>query len=283
MKLIRKISDLRESLKTYDDKSSTGFIPTMGFLHEGHLSLIKKSISENDVTIVSIFVNPIQFGPEEDFGTYPRDLKKDTILLESFGVDILFHPEKEEIFPENFNTTVKVSELDNVLCGASRPGHFDGVTTIVMKLFNIIDPDIAYFGQKDAQQLIIIKKMTMDLNLDVKLKSIPVVREKDGLAMSSRNIRLSEKGRKSANILNRALKISKETIVNNKVFDPDLIKELIRKMIESEKSIIIDYIEIVSLDLLEKIKKIDMNNTLVAVAINIDGVRLIDNFILGDI
>lgn len=283
MNLIRNISLLRTALKKIVDNGSIGFVPTMGFLHEGHVKLIKKSISENETTIVSIYVNPTQFGPKEDFSVYPRNLEKDKILLESLGVDILFYPENKEIYPENFLTKVNVSELGEVLCGKSRPGHFEGVATIVLKLFNIINPDFAYFGQKDAQQLIIIKKMVEDLNLKVKVKSLPTVREEDGLALSSRNIKLSDEGRKSAAILNRSLKNAEKIIINKSIRDSDVIRKGIKKMIESENSTRIDYVEIISLKGLKKIQNIDINNTLIATAIFIEGVRLIDNFILGDI
>lgn len=278
MFIIKTIKKLKKGIsKIKKSGQSIGFVPTMGFLHNGHLSLVRASKKENKRTIVSIFVNPLQFGPKEDLDKYPRNEKKDIKLLKKEDVDILFIPAVGELYPNGFKAAVSVKELSEVLCGASRPGHFDGVCTIVTKLFNLVEPDTAYFGQKDAQQLIIIKKMAEDLNMNIKIKSAPTVRERDGLAMSSRNAYLSSEERTQAPILYQSLLKAKETI-NRKTTSSDKIISAMREMIlkKTNGKSKIDYIEIRDTDTLEKIEKIN-GNTLIALAVKFGKARLIDN------
>ena len=281
MKIIKKIDQIKKELREAGDKS-IGLVPTMGYLHEGHISLIRRCKEENDVTVVSIFVNPSQFGPGEDFDSYPRDLDKDKILLQDLGVDVVFSPDADEIYPENYSTFAEVEKLGKVLCGNSRPTHFRGVVTIVLKLFNIITPQNTYFGQKDAQQAIIIKKMVKDLNLDLKVKILPIIRDKDGLALSSRNAYLSVEEREAALLLPRALDKARSRI-NEKNYVSSKILEEIKKELNKSELVEIDYVEIVDLDKLQKIDKIEEGNTLVAAAIRVGKTRLIDNFVLGEI
>ena len=281
MRIIKKIDDLKKELFTLMGKK-IGLVPTMGYLHDGHLSLIDQSIKENDISVVSIFVNPSQFGPNEDFNAYPRDMERDSKLLEERGVDILFSPDSREMYPENFSTFVEVEKLSKVLCGRSRPIHFRGVCTVVLKLFNIVKPENVYFGAKDAQQAIIIKRMKEDLNLDISVKVMPIVRDEDGLALSSRNKYLSKKEREAALLMPEALKEA-NMLINNGLFEANKIREKIVRELNKNKSIKIDYVEIVNLKTLESLDKIDNNNTLVAVAIKLGKTRLIDNFILGEI
>lgn len=283
MKIIKTIQQLREELKKYKNQGQTiGFVPTMGYLHRGHLSLVEQSKKENEKTVVSIFVNPTQFGPGEDFDRYPRDPEMDEGLLKEFGVDVVFYPAVKEIYPEGYATYVEVEKLGNVLCGKSRPTHFRGVTTVVLKLLNIVSPNCAYFGRKDAQQAIIIKKMVKDLNLDVTIHTVPIVRDPDGLALSSRNVYLSTEERKAALSLSRALEKAKSEI-DHGLRDASAIKELIQNEIDKHPLVTIDYLEVVSLDALEEIKTITVDNTLVAGAIWAGKTRLIDNFTLGEI
>jgi len=283
MKIIETIQQLREELSKYKRQGHTiGFVPTMGYLHQGHLSLVEQSKKENDQTVVSIFVNPAQFGPGEDFDRYPRDLQMDEQLLKELAVDVVFYPAVKEIYPEGYATYVEVEKWGNVLCGKSRPTHFRGVTTVVLKLLNIVSPTCAYFGRKDAQQAIIIKKMVKDLNLEVTIHTIPIVRDPDGLALSSRNAYLSTEERKAALSLSRALEKAKTEIAHG-LRDASAIKDLLRKEIDKYPLITIDYVEVMSLDALEQIKTITLDNTLVAGAIWAGKTRLIDNFILGEI
>jgi len=281
MRIIKKIDDLKKELFSLMGKK-IGLVPTMGYLHDGHLSLIDQSIKENDISVVSIFVNPSQFGQNEDFNTYPRDMERDSELLEERGVDILFSPDSREMYPENYSTFVEVEKLSKVLCGRSRPTHFSGVCTVVLKLFNIVKPENVYFGAKDAQQAIIIKRMKEDLNLDISVKVMPIVRDEDGLALSSRNKYLSKKEREAALLMPETLKEA-NMLINNGLFEANKIKEKIVRELNKNKSIKIDYVEIVNLKTLESLDKIDNNNTLVAVAIKVGKARLIDNFILGGI
>ncbi len=282
MEVINKIIELKKIISELSGRS-IGFVPTMGFLHKGHESLIRESLNDNDVTIVSIFVNPTQFGENEDFDDYPRDFKKDYKILNGLGVQILFNPDNREIYPPGFCSSVKVEKLDEKLCGKSRPGHFTGVTTIVLKLLNIVSPDTIYLGKKDAQQLIIVKKMVDDLNINVNVKGVDIVRGEDGLALSSRNSYLSEKGRKAALVLSKAFRMAKNEICKNNILNTFFLKKMMVEFIRKEKSVKIDYIEIVSLDKLEDLKEVDKSNTLVAGAIFVENVRLIDNFILGEL
>lgn len=256
-----------------------GFVPTMGYLHKGHMSLVRRSVRENDITIVSIFVNPTQFGPKEDFDRYPRDFKRDLRMLKLAGVDVLFYPSVEKMYPERFYTYVECEYITDVLCGRFRPGHFRGVTTVVAKLFNITKPDISYFGQKDAQQAIVIKKMVEDLNMDVKIKVMPIVREKDGLAMSSRNTYLTPEERKDAVILYRALLKAKELVRKGEI-NPTKIKKLMRKMISQKTTVRkIEYIEIVNLNDLRAVSTVNQQ-VLIALAVWIGKTRLIDNIVV---
>ncbi|UCH96640.1 MAG: pantoate--beta-alanine ligase [Candidatus Aminicenantes bacterium] len=283
MKTLKTVDKLREELKKYKSAGHTlGFVPTMGYLHQGHLSLVRQSKKENDVTVVSIFVNPAQFAPDEDFDQYPRALARDEQLLQELNVDVVFYPAKEEIYPGDYATYVEVEKLSKVLCGKSRPTHFRGVATVVLKLLNIVSPTRAYFGRKDAQQAIIIKKMVKDLHLDAAIHTVPIVRDPDGLALSSRNAYLSAEERKAALCLSQALKKAKSAI-DNGLRDSLAVKDILQKEASKHPLVKIDYLEVVSLDDLEKVKTIDITNTLVAGAIRVGKTRLIDNFILGEI
>ncbi len=282
MKIITKTNELKQDLKKLSIKS-IGFVPTMGYLHEGHLSLIKESKRENDITVVSIFINPTQFSPNEDFTKYPRDITRDENLLKKSEVDYLFYPSINEIYNKYHHTYIIVEDLNNKLCGKSRPTHFKGVTTIVLKLFNIVKPQRAYFGRKDAQQAIIIKRMIKDLNLDIQLKTMPIVRDVNGLALSSRNVYLTPEERISATKLNLSLSKAKSMIENNKILNAEIIKNSIKEVLENDKNIKTDYIEIVDLINLNPLETIKLNNTLVAIAAWVGNTRLIDNFVLGEI
>ncbi|MGB7295732.1 MAG: pantoate--beta-alanine ligase [Candidatus Aminicenantales bacterium] len=255
-----------------------GFVPTMGYLHEGHLSLVRESLKRAAATVVSIFVNPLQFGPQEDLRRYPRDPARDEALLEEAGVDILFHPGDLEMYPDGFRTTVEVSGLQDKLCGRSRPGHFKGVTTVVLKLFNIVRPDYAFFGQKDAQQATILRRMVDDLNLDVRVEVLPIVREPDGLAMSSRNIYLNPEERRAALVLFRSLEKARAMSAGGEKAAGPIREEIVR-LIGSETLARMDYVEIVDPPSLEPVERIE-GDTLVAVAVFIGKTRLIDNTIL---
>ena len=276
--VVKTVEEVRSYVKTAKREGKTvGFVPTMGFLHEGHKSLIVRAAKENDFVVVSDFVNPTQFGPNEDFEAYPRDIEKDAELCESAGADIIFNPEASEMY-DNALTTVTVDKITKVLCGASRPGHFAGVATVVSKLFNIVAPDRAYFGEKDAQQLMVIKKMVKDLNFDIEIIGCPIIREEDGLAKSSRNTYLNSEERQAALCLSRSLKLGKELIANGET-SADVVKSAIRAEIEKEPLSRIDYVEIVDLDTLEQAKRTD-TGILTAIAVYIGKTRLIDNFII---
>lgn len=277
MKILNTIKDIKvETRKARKNNKSVGFVPTMGFLHEGHLSLVKRAKEENDLVIVSIFVNPTQFGPGEDFESYPRDLERDSKLVESMGADIVFAPETSEMYPDGCSTYVGIEgDITKQLCGASRPGHFTGVTTVVSKLFNIVTPDRAYFGQKDAQQVAVIKKMVRDLHFDTEIVPCPIVREKDGLAMSSRNIYLNEDERRAAIILSKSLSNAEEVIKKGEL-DASKLSDFIINNINSEPLAEVDYVEIVNAKTLESIRKIK-DDVLIALAVKIGKARLIDN------
>ena len=275
--VLDKINELRDRVKGWKSQGlKVGFVPTMGYLHEGHESLIKRASEENDKVVVSIFVNPIQFGPKEDLSTYPRDLERDSKVCEGAGADIIFHPKSEEMYFEDFSTFVDMNGLTSGLCGKSRPTHFRGVCTVVTKLFNIVSPDRAYFGEKDAQQLAIIKRMVRDLNIDVEVIGCPIVREKDGLAKSSRNTYLSIEERSAATILSKALNIAREKIKDGERTSSNIIST-IKEIIESEKLARIDYIEVVDSFSMEGVDTIE-KSVLVAIAVFIGKTRLIDNF-----
>ena len=255
-----------------------GLVPTMGFLHEGHLSLVRECRRSADVTVVSIFVNPLQFGPREDLAAYPRDIERDAGLLERKDVDILFAPEAGDMYPEGYQTTVDVPRLSRNLCGSSRPGHFKGVATVVLKLFNIIRPDLAFFGQKDAQQAAVLKRMAADLNLDVEVRVLPIVRETDGLAMSSRNVYLTPRERAAAVVLSRALAEAGQLFDRGERRAEVLIAR-VRTLIEREPSGRLDYVEVVGVSDLAPLEKID-RDALVALAVYFGRTRLIDNIVL---
>lgn len=279
MQIFRSINKLQKSIIGLKKKGKTiGFVPTMGYLHNGHLSLMRQSKKENDISVISIFVNPIQFGPQEDFKKYPRDFSRDEKLAKSVGVDIIFYPSKKQMYPDGYLTYVEVEKLSNLLCAASRPGHFRGVTTVVTKLFNIVQPDIAYFGQKDAQQARIIQKMTQDLNMPMKIKVMPIVRESDGLAMSSRNVYLSTHQRKDALILNRALKEARR-LIKAGARDSRIIISSLNYLISAKHTAKIDYVEIVDPDSLTELKKVQ-KKALIVLAVWIGKTRLIDNTVI---
>lgn len=278
MHIVKTIEEVRNQVKAWKKEGySIALIPTMGYLHEGHTSLIKRAAEENQKVVVSIFVNPIQFGPNEDLATYPRDLAMDTILCEGAGANLIFAPEASEMYCTDALTNVSVKELTTGLCGSKRPGHFDGVCTVVSKLFNIIPADKAYFGEKDAQQLAVIKRMVRDLNFDIEIIGCPIVREEDGLAKSSRNTYLSQSERVAALILNKSLTKAKDSLLDGEKSTKNL-KEIIKNEIESEVLAKIDYIEIVDALSLNAIEHID-KPILVAIAVFIGKTRLIDNFI----
>ncbi|UCE21416.1 MAG: pantoate--beta-alanine ligase, partial [Candidatus Aminicenantes bacterium] len=239
---------------------------------------VRESVQRADVTVVSIYVNPTQFGPKEDFREYPRDIRRDTELLEAEGVDYVFSPDDEEIYPKGYKTYVEVHDLQDKLCGRSRPGHFRGVCTVVLKLFNVIEPDFAYFGQKDAQQAIILKRMVQDLDLGVTIEVLPIVRQKDGLALSSRNTYLDQEERKAARVLSQSLEKAREMVKNGER-DSGLIISRMKEMITQEPRAKIDYVEIVDMENLNLVTKIE-NESLAALAVFIGKVRLIDNTIL---
>lgn len=276
MKVVRKIKEMqRTSERLRKQGKKIAFVPTMGYLHEGHLSLVRIARKKGDVVVVSIFVNPTQFGPSEDYRSYPRDEKRDLELLKREKVDYVFIPAVEEMYPSGYQTYVEVIELSKPLCGRSRPGHFKGVCTVVTKLFNIVKPHVAIFGEKDYQQLKIIERMVSDLNMDLKIIPGPLVREKDGLAMSSRNVYLSEEERKSALSLSRALFEARE-MVKNGVRDCEVLKKRVREMIEKEPYTKIDYVEIVHPHTLESLTEIEKEGVL-ALAVFVGKARLIDN------
>ena len=280
MILCRKIDEAKNIIKELKKHhKSIGFVPTMGYIHEGHISLVKKAEEENSVVVVSIFVNPLQFGENEDFTKYPRDEKRDLEILELNNVDIAFLPEVNEMYCDKFLTKIRVNKLSDVLCGKSRPGHFDGVCTVLSKLFHIIEPDRAYFGLKDYQQYIIVKKMVCDLNFNIKIIGLPIIRDKDGLAISSRNTYLSPENRKIALCLNKSFTIV-EDLLKNGVIQPSIIKNKTTEFILGFKNTKVDYIEIVDTQTLEPLSELK-DNFLLALAIFIEKTRLIDNKIFS--
>ncbi len=277
MNLVKTIEEVRGTVKKWKNEGySIGFVPTMGYLHEGHKSLIERSVKENDKTVVSVFVNPIQFGPNEDLSTYPRDIEADKKLCESVGADLIFNPEPEEMYSDRFCTYVDMDILTEDLCGASRPGHFRGVQTVVTKLFNIVAPERAYFGEKDAQQLAIIKRMVEDLNIDVEIIGCPIIREKDGLAKSSRNTYLSESEREAAVIISKSLDYGKSLIENGER-DTKVVIDAIVQKISTEPLANIEYIKIVDALTIKPATQI-CGAILCAAAVRVGKTRLIDNF-----
>ena len=276
MKIVSTIEEVRAQVKEWKKEGqSIGFVPTMGYLHEGHMSLIDAA-GENDKVVVSIFVNPMQFGPMEDLASYPRDLEHDAKLCEEHGVDLIFHPTPEEMYGDQFYSYVDMDVLTKELCGLSRPVHFRGVCTVVTKLFNIVTPDRAYFGQKDAQQLAVIKRMVKDLNMPLTITGCPIIREADGLAKSSRNTYLSIQEREAALVLSRSIFLGKE-MVEKRERDCKKILAAMTAEIEKEPLAKIDYVKIVDLDTMQQVEKID-RGILAAIAVYIGKTRLIDNF-----
>jgi pantoate--beta-alanine ligase len=279
MEIIQRTLQMKEaSKKARSDGKVIGLVPTMGFLHEGHLNLVNEARKMSDVVVVSIFVNPAQFGPNEDFDRYPMDITRYSELLTNENVDTIFLPKIEEIYPENYQTYVKVRELSERLEGASRPGHFEGVTTVVMKLFHIVDPHFAFFGQKDAQQMIIVRRMIQDMNMDVEVIRVPIVRERDGLAISSRNIFLTPEQRAAAPVLFRALEHAVKRVEEGERKSKTIMKEM-NEMIESEKEARIDYVAVTDLVELKDIRTI-RGRCLISVAVFFGTTRLIDNVIV---
>jgi pantoate--beta-alanine ligase len=270
---ILEIRALRQQLG-----GTVGFVPTMGYLHEGHLALVKQARIENSAVIVSVYVNPAQFGPREDFDAYPRELNRDLELLQEEGVDIVFVPSDEEMYPPEFSSWVDVEKITERLEGASRPGHFRGVATVVAKLFNIVQPNKAYFGQKDAQQAAVIKRMVADLNMGVEIVVVPTFRESDGLAMSSRNIYLSPKERQAATILFKALTLARQLRQGGEK-DAEKIRRQMTSFIQKEPLARIDYVSIADAETLEELNLID-RPALASLAVRIGKTRLIDNMLL---
>ena len=280
MEVVKTVEEVREIVSEWRSQGLTiGLVPTMGFLHEGHQSLIQRSASENDCTVVSVFVNPIQFGPNEDLEAYPRDLNRDMKAVEEAGGDIIFNPEPSEMYPGHFTSFIDTTETTELLCGAVRPIHFRGVCTVVGKLFNIVMPDRAYFGQKDAQQLATVKRFVRDLNFPLDIVACPIIREIDGLAKSSLNTYLNPEERKAALILSQSLKKGKEAIDNGER-DSQKVISIIRENLEKEPLARIDYVEVVDFENIQRIARIE-GETLVAIAVYIGKTRLIDNFIVN--
>ena len=276
MEIVSTVTELQKRIHTWKKQGQKiGFVPTMGFLHEGHLSLVRKSKRRSDVTVVSIFVNPKQFGPAEDYQVYPRDPERDRALLEREGVELVLYPPVEVMYPEGYKTYVEVEDLQDKLCGKSRPGHFRGVCTVVLKLFNLVQPDEAYFGWKDAQQVIILQKMVEDLNLPVKIVPLPLVRDHDGLALSSRNTYLSPEERRAALVLKKSLDLAEKLMVEGER-EAGRIREKMIALISAEPLARIDYVEIVDLKTLERLETIG-DQVLIALAVFIGRTRLIDN------
>lgn len=282
IKIVHTIEEVRTQVKEWrKNGESVGLVPTMGYLHEGHQSLIKKSVEQNDRTVVSVFVNPMQFAPTEDLESYPRDLNADAKLCTETGADLIFNPEPEEMYKNGFCSFVDMIGPTAELCGKSRPIHFRGVCTVVSKLFNIVQPDRAYFGQKDAQQLAVIKRMVLDLNVPIEIVGCPIIREDDGLAKSSRNTYLNDEERKAALILSKTIFIGKK-LVEDGLTDAKELVRLMKENIETEPLAKIDYVEVVDFSDIS-IKDEISDNTLVAMAVYIGKTRLIDNFIVEKI
>ncbi len=279
MKVVTRVIDLREELtKVRGEGASIGFVATMGSLHAGHLSLVEAALAANDYVVVSIFVNPTQFGAGEDFEDYPRDLKRDQELLQEAGANLLFAPMASEMYPDGYNTYVENFGKTEVLCGAQRPGHFRGVTTVISKLFNLVQPTIAYFGQKDAQQYAVISQMVRDLNFPIEVVSCPIVRESDGLALSSRNSYLTAEEREEATVLYQALQLAEQLVASGEKDSASIIKQLY-DTIAKRKLAKIEYIEIVDARTLQAVEVV-AGDILVALAVHFGNTRLIDNTVI---
>jgi pantoate--beta-alanine ligase len=276
MKVIERIADMRQLRRQLTEP--VGFVPTMGYLHDGHLSLVREARADNPSVVVSIFVNPTQFGPREDFRQYPRNFERDLALLEKERTDIVFAPSAAEMYPDQFDCWVEVGKLTQGLEGASRPGHFRGVTTVVAKLFNIVQPTRAYFGQKDAQQAAVIKKMVADLNMDVEIVTLPTVREPDGLAMSSRNTHLDPEQRQAALVLYQALCLAQELWAQGEK-NAQSIRQQMTDLIQKEPLANIDYVSVANAETLDELERVSPP-ALVSLAVKIGNTRLIDNIVL---
>ncbi|NUU63247.1 pantoate--beta-alanine ligase [Paenibacillus agri] len=286
MRVVRTVEQLREALEYMRGGGHTpiGFVPTMGYLHDGHASLLRRATEMSGTVVMSIFVNPLQFGPNEDFASYPRDEARDLELAEREGADIVFIPSVEEMYPRPIRTGVSVSSLTNVLCGASRPGHFDGVTTVVSKLFNMVQPDYAFFGLKDAQQVAVLRQMVSDLNMNVQIVACPIVREADGLALSSRNVYLSEEERLQALVLSRSLRAAREAVEEGSAKTAEEIRQLLASIISSSPLAVIDYAEILTFPDLEPLADDSIlaqadGEIIMALAVKFGKTRLIDNIV----
>lgn len=283
MEVIHSIADLRSRIRDYRRKNdqSVGFVPTMGYLHEGHASLLRKARAQSGLVVLSIFVNPLQFGPGEDFERYPRNTERDLQLAEAAGVDLVFMPSVSEMYPTPTRTTVSVTGLTSRLCGASRPGHFDGVATVVSKLFHIVQPDQAFFGLKDAQQVAVIEQMVKDLNLGIEIVPCPILREADGLAMSSRNVYLSEEERKQALVLSQSLLKARAFVESHTTFTPQELESLVSQHIATTPLALIDYVEVLAYPTLEPFENSHHTQSIIiALAVKFGKTRLIDNLIL---
>jgi len=280
VKSVASLAELRQSVQLARQAGKRiGVVTTMGYLHDGHVTLMRTARQECDYVVATIFVNPTQFGPNEDFSRYPRDLERDQALCSQVPIDLLFIPPVDVVYPQPFLTEVRVGKLTSTLCGASRPGHFDGVATVVTKLLNMVRPDIAYFGQKDAQQVAIIRRLVADLNMDyIEVIAVPTVREPDGLAMSSRNVFLSPEERKAALVLSRALKVVQER-VNKGERDMSVLMAEMRSLVTAEPLAVLDYAEIVDYETLQPLARLE-RRALAAIAVRFARARLIDNLIL---
>ncbi len=280
MIIVETIVDVRVACDDVRARGGTvGFVPTMGYFHEGHRSLMRAARAAHDAVVVSLFVNPAQFGPTEDLDAYPRDLDTDTAVAIAEGVDVLFMPQVPEMYPEGARTTVHVAELTERLCGASRPGHFDGVTTVVAKLFSIVGPCTAYFGRKDAQQLAVVRRMTADLDLPVAVVGCPLIRDPDGVAMSSRNSYLSSDDRRRASVLIRALRAAADAVISGER-GAQAVRELLTGVLATEPAVRVDYAEIVDAARLQPVERIEPD-TLIALAAYVGNARLIDNITIS--
>lgn len=278
MKIVETVAEVRAQVQAWRKEGlSVGLVPTMGYLHEGHQSLIDRAVADNDRVVVSVFVNPMQFGVGEDLESYPRDMERDAAICEKAGASLIFHPEPSEMYPKDFSSFVDMSTLTDGLCGKSRPIHFRGVCTVVSKLFNIVTPDRAYFGQKDAQQLAVIRHMVSDLSYGIEIVGCPIVREEDGLAKSSRNTYLNPEERQAALVLSRSLAAGRKLLENGET-SAERIRQEITRQIQTEALAKIDYVEVVDWRNLEPVEVIN-GPVLVAIAVYIGKTRLIDNFI----
>jgi pantoate--beta-alanine ligase len=276
MQIAKSIAQMKAA--RLNSRGSVGFVPTMGYLHEGHLALVRQARAENSIVVVSIFVNPAQFGPAEDFKTYPRDTERDLAMLQKEKTDIVFMPSAEEMYPDRFSTWVVIEKVTDRLEGSSRPGHFKGVATVVAKLFNIVEPTRAYFGQKDAQQVLVIKKMAADLNMNLEVVVSPTVRERDGLAMSSRNVYLNPQERRTAAVLFKALTMARKLREKGES-DAETLRQQMIALISREPLAKIEYISVADTDTLEELSTMD-RPALASMAVRIGKTRLIDNMIL---